>query len=332
MIEVQALSKAYGKKPAVESVSFEVGPGEVFAVVGGRGSGKTTLLRMLATLLRPTSGDAFIGGVSITRQPGDVRPYVGYLPDDFGVYSDMTAGEYLAFFAECYGVVSATRASLVDDLLQLVDLTRRRDQPMDSLSHGMKQRLGIARALVNDPPVLLLDEPTLGMDPRAHLETRELIKELAGMQKAIVLTGKSLLEVRGLAERAVTLSAGKASAAGGLDELAVTAPFRRVIAIRFIGDAGRAMEIAAASEGVIDVELIGPTGLGKPLGMPATSPPQTNLGPAQLVALSQLAAASSVQTLMKDIRCGFTGSYEQANALLSHLLRGGVQVVAFGEV
>lgn len=332
MIDVQALTKSYGKRVAVDAVSFDVSPGEIFAVVGGHCAGKSTLVRMLATLLRPTSGDALIGGVSVVRQPEDVRPYIGYLPDDFGVYSDMTAGEYLSFFAECYGMAAAERAGLTADLLQLVDLTRQRDMQLEALTHGMKQRLGIARMLVNDPSVLLLDEPMHGLDPRAHVESRELLRELVGMDKCIVLTGRSVAAVAGLAHRAAVLQAGKVTAIGPLDELIRAEALRRVIGVRFIGDAERAVGIARDCEGVLDVEVIGASVIGQPLGAPAESGPESRLDPAQLVALSQLASASSVQSLMKDMRCGFAGSYEQANDLLSRLLRGGVQVVAFGEV
>lgn len=304
MIHVSGLTLKSGKTVVLDGVSFEAAAGEVFGVVGNEHSGKTALLRALAGLARPISGQIEIAGVSVSHQPGQTRKLVGYLPSDGGFYPDMTCTEYLAFFAECYGVAPLARPALVRDLLSLVDLQRQASIPIGQMTRAMGQRLGIARILAHDPPALLLDDPTRGMDPRAHLETRELLRELAGMGKTVVVTAQNWAQLNGLASSGMALVAGKVSASGPVAELAAQFAPYRTIAIRALGDTVHALEVIRAHPHVLEAWDAGST--------PAQSP--------------------SAQTMMRDLRVRFTGSYQEANTLLTDLLRTDAQVVAFHEI
>jgi len=183
LVEIHDLVKRYGDLTALKGLNLTVEEGAVFGFVGPNGAGKTTTMRILATLLAPTSGEARVAGHSVTEDRRAVRRAIGYMPDFFGVYGDMKVWEYLDFFAACYEIPVARRGPLVDDLLALVDLAHRADDYVDSLSRGMKQRLCLARTLAHDPQLLILDEPASGLDPRARIEIRELLRELQAMGK-----------------------------------------------------------------------------------------------------------------------------------------------------
>ena len=191
IVHTEGLVKRYDRTLAVAGVDLDIEEGEIFGLVGPNGSGKTTTLRMLATLLEPTAGDAAVAGASVRRNPQDVRRVIGFMPDSFGVYDDMRVWEYLDFFARCYGVPATTRTRIIGDLLELVDLADKRDSYVQGLSRGMQQRLCLAHALVNDPKVLLLDEPASGLDPRARVELRELIRELRTLGKTVLKIGRA---------------------------------------------------------------------------------------------------------------------------------------------
>ena len=219
MIAVDHLQKSFGRQLALDDVSFAVPKGEVFGFVGPNGAGKTTTIRILATLSAPDGGDATVGGVPVSENPAEVRALIGYMPDFFGVYDRLTSGEYLEFYAACHGVPRRRRARVAQELLELVDLTDRRDVAVDTLSRGMKQRLGLARALVHDPQVLLLDEPASGLDPRARVEMKELIRELRRMGKTILISSHILPELEELCTWVGFIDGGKMAAAGPMEEV-----------------------------------------------------------------------------------------------------------------
>ena len=195
MIHTEQLTKQYGDLFAVKELSLKLEEGDIFGFIGPNGSGKTTTMRMLATLLQPTWGEAYVCGYSIYTHPKEIRRMVGFMPDFFGVYDDMSVTEYLEFFAAAYRISGPVRRRRCQELLELVDLAFKRDAPVTSLSRGMTQRLGLARVLLHDPQVLLLDEPASGLDPRARIEIRRLLRQLRQMGKTIMVSSHILPEL-----------------------------------------------------------------------------------------------------------------------------------------
>jgi ABC-2 type transport system ATP-binding protein len=195
VIEAHDLTMKYGELYAVKALELDLKKGDVFGFIGPNGAGKTTTMRILATLLNPTWGEAYVCGYSIYTRPRDIRRLVGYMPDFFGVYDDMKVIEYLEFFAAAYRIKGAARRKVCDDVLGLVDLGYKREALVTSLSRGMTQRLGLARVLLHDPQVLLLDEPASGLDPRARIEIRGLLKELRALGKTIMVSSHILPEL-----------------------------------------------------------------------------------------------------------------------------------------
>src|SRR5579859_2215774 len=253
IIETKNLTKRYGPLVAVDALSLSVEQGAIYGFVGPNGAGKTTTMRMMTTLLRPTSGEAWIAGASITRDPRGVRRAIGYMPDFFGVYDDMKVWEYLDFFAACYEVPEAARPALINDLLELVDLNHRRDAMVDTLSRGMKQRLCLARTLAHDPQILILDEPASGLDPRARIEIRELLLELSRLGKTIFFSTHILADVAEICTQVGIVEAGKLVAQGSLDEMQRRlAPHRR-LHVTLLGQVDAARQALTGREGVLDV-------------------------------------------------------------------------------
>ncbi len=218
-VDVQELKVRYGKLEAVKGISLQIPPGEVFGFIGPNGAGKSSTIRVLATLLPDFLGSAKIMDLSIRSQPQLVREQIGYVPDFFGVYEDLTAREYLHFFAAAYRLPMSRRKAVVDDVLQLTDLTGKIDSQVDALSRGMKQRLSLARVLLHDPAVLLLDEPASGLDPRARIEMRELLKALKEMGKTIIISSHILHELAQLCTRIGIIETGKMVAQGSVAEI-----------------------------------------------------------------------------------------------------------------
>jgi len=214
VIAVENLTKTYGKRTALDHVSFEVPAREIFGFVGPNGAGKTTTLRILAALLEPTEGKAYIDGADVMKDRAKVHSRIGYMPDFFGVYDQLTVAEYLDFYAACYRQPKERRRRIVEDLLALVGLSDRGNQPVDTLSRGLKQRACLARALVHDPAVLLLDEPASGLDPRARVEMREILKELQGMGKTIIISSHILPELTELCTMIGIIDRGQMRATG----------------------------------------------------------------------------------------------------------------------
>jgi len=219
-VRTDGLTKRFGRSTAVAGVQLEIESGEIFGLVGPNGAGKTTTLRMLATLLPPTAGDAEIAGHSVRTDPDVVRNVIGYMPDTFGVYDDMRVWEYLDFFGRCYGMTAARRRQMIGDLLELVDLADKKGDYVQDLSRGMQQRLCLAHALVHDPQVLLLDEPASGLDPRARVELRELLRELRSLGKTILISSHILPELEELCTSVAIIDHGRLLASGRVEDIA----------------------------------------------------------------------------------------------------------------
>lgn len=234
IIELRDLTKQYGALTAVDGLTLSIDEGAVFGFIGPNGAGKTTTMRILTTLLRPTSGEARIAGHSVTSEPEAVRRVIGYMPDFFGVYEDMKVWEYLDFFAACYDVPKATRPAMIDDLLALVELGPKRDAYVETLSRGMKQRLCLARTLTHDPQVLILDEPASGLDPRARIEMRELLRELQKMGKTIFFSSHILSEVDDICTSIGIIENGRLIASGNVAEMMSRLSAHRLVRARFV--------------------------------------------------------------------------------------------------
>ena len=209
MIEARDLTKKYGDLFAIHKIDLKLERGDVFGFIGPNGAGKTTTMRILATLLNPTWGEAYVGGYSIYSKPKEIRRIIGYMPDFFGVYDNMKVIEYLEFFAAAYRIKGPARRKICDEVLELVDLGYKREAFVTSLSRGMTQRLGLARVLLHDPQVLLLDEPASGLDPRARIEIRGLLKELRNMGKTIMVSSHILPELADICNKIGIIEKGE---------------------------------------------------------------------------------------------------------------------------
>ena len=242
LVSVENLVVTYGKTLAVRDLSFAIPKGEVFGFIGPNGAGKTSTIKVLATLLKPTSGRVRVAGLDVVREPHAVRRKIGYMPDFFGVYDDLTASEYLHFFAAAYKIPSAKRRVLIGDVLALTDLTEKHDAPVDGLSRGMKQRLGLARVLLHDPDLLLLDEPASGLDPRARIEMRELLKELQTMGKTIIVSSHILHELAQFCTHIGIVERGQMVANGSLADIYRALSLRRTVHVQL---ANQTPELAA---------------------------------------------------------------------------------------
>lgn len=218
MVEVRDLTKNYGNALAVNQLSLTVNRSDIYGFIGPNGAGKSTTFKILATILKPTSGSVKVNGIDISN--GDsIRSIIGYMPDMFGVYEDMTVHQYLDFFGAAYYIPAATRQKLISDILNLTDLAFKKDALVQSLSRGMQQRLGVARVLIHDPKLLILDEPASGLDPRARVELRELLKELARMGKTILISSHILSELAEMCNRLGIIEQGKLVFEGTREEL-----------------------------------------------------------------------------------------------------------------
>lgn len=247
-IQTEDLTKRYGSLVAVDRLNLSVPEGSIYGLIGPNGAGKTTTFLILSTLLQPTSGSATVFGVKPDDDPLAVRRELGYMPDFFGVYDDVRVSEYLDFFAAAYRIPTQLRKSIVPDLLELVDLSRKRDAFVESLSRGMKQRLGLARSLIHDPRLLILDEPASGLDPRARVEFRELLLELRRMGKTVLISSHILTELGEVCTDVGILEAGRLIAQGEPDDIILGMDQRRAFSVRLLTPADQERAVAILQE------------------------------------------------------------------------------------
>jgi len=246
VVSVRGLTKTYGSLRALNDLNLDVPKGSIYGIIGPNGAGKSTTFGILATLLKPTSGVARVCGADPVKQPRDVRKKLGYMPDVMGVYESLSVGEYIEFHAAAYKIPRNEWSLLVEGLLELVDLDVKRDAMVDSLSRGMKQRLSLARAMVHDPDLLILDEPASGLDPRARVELRQLLSELQRLGKTILISSHILAELQQICTDIAVIEAGRLLASGSPDELISNLGAGRRATVKFLD--GTAAEYPVADE------------------------------------------------------------------------------------
>lgn len=255
MIETVNLTKKYGELVALDNLNLSIDEGVCFGFIGPNGAGKTTTIKILATLLKPTWGEARIDGKVIGYQNALIRPIIGYVPDFMGAYEDMVVLEYLEFFAACYGIHGKKRQQVVRDVLELTDLTYKANSEVNGLSRGMQQRLSVARVLLHDPKVLLMDEPNSGLDPRARIEMRELLKELRRMGKTIIISSHILPELAELCTAVGIIEQGKLVYAGPMSDIMTKAREGTVVQVTVEDRHEQAAELLKAVRGIVRVQL-----------------------------------------------------------------------------
>ncbi len=251
------LTRDFGNTRAVDGISFTFSSSQIVGFIGPNGAGKTTTMRILATLDEPTEGDALIDGHSVVQDPEKTRMLLGYVPDSLPTHRDMTVHEYLDFFARAYGVRSGKRRAALDDIEEFTGLTTIRDKPVAKCSKGMKQRVSLARALVHDPPVLVLDEPAAGLDPRARVELRELLKALAERGKAILISSHILTELSQICDGAAIIERGRLVHAGAVEDLTQLVSQAKV-AIRPVDGVEELRRAVLQMPHVVDATIVGP--------------------------------------------------------------------------
>jgi ABC-2 type transport system ATP-binding protein len=243
MIKTTDLTKKYGEMYAIRGIELDLEEGDLFGFIGPNGAGKTTTMRIIATLLNPTWGEAYVCGHSIYTHPKEIRRLVGYMPDFFGVYDDMKVIEYLEFFAAAYRISGESRRRRCDELLEIVDLDFKRDAYANTLSRGQTQRLGLARVLIHDPQVLLLDEPLSGLDPRARIEMRNLLRRLGGMGKTIVVSSHILPELADICNKVGIIDRGVMSVNAEVADVMRQVSERIVLFIEVAGEPEKAAKL-----------------------------------------------------------------------------------------
>jgi ABC-2 type transport system ATP-binding protein len=299
IVETKDLTRVFGANLALDSLNLQIPQGAVYGFIGPNGAGKTTTMRILTTLLKPTSGQAWVAGHSVGGDQRAVRRVVGFMPDFFGVYDSMKAWEYLEFFAAAYGVPPERRKTMIGELLELVDLSHKRDDYVMGLSRGMKQRLSLARTMAHDPALLILDEPASGLDPRARIELRELLKELRAMGKTIMISSHILSELAEMCSHIGIIERGRLLASGDVATIMRSLQPHRTFEVHLLpgeGDAAQQLESAAA--------LVRPlAGVMEVRALPEATPP----------------------TLHID----YNGDEPGVNALLTALVSGGARLTHF---
>lgn len=292
IVETKDLSRRYGNTTALNGLSVQIPQGAIYGFIGPNGAGKTTTMRILTTLLLPSSGEAYVAGHSVVQEQAAVRRAVGFMPDFFGVYDNTKSWEYLDFFAASYQIPPARRPKLIDDLLGLVDLGHKRDADVMGLSRGMKQRLSLARTMIHDPALLILDEPASGLDPRARVELRELLKELRSLGKTIMISSHILTELAEMCTHIGIVERGNLLASGDVATIMRSLQPHRIFEVHVLGDVTAAAELLHGQPHVLDVRAL-----------PDGAPPQLQLD--------------------------FDGDDHAVSALLARLIQNGVAVTHF---
>jgi len=257
MIETKNLTKNYGNLTAVDDLNLTIQDGDIFGFIGPNGAGKTTTMRILVTLLEPTRGKAIINGLDVRKNGKKVRKMVGYMPDFMGVYDDLKVFEYLEFFAAAFGIERKKRKSIVEGVLELTDLQSKARATVDSLSRGMQQRLGLARVLIHDPKVLILDEPASGLDPRARIEIRELLRELKRMGKTIMISSHILSELEEICDHIGIIEHGRLVFSGTLEEILPRLGIQSKVRVKVADNQDKAVELLSALPQVRQVQALG---------------------------------------------------------------------------
>ncbi|MCA9285322.1 MAG: ABC transporter ATP-binding protein [Phycisphaerales bacterium] len=261
MIETINLTKKYGELTALDNLNLAIEPGACFGFIGPNGAGKTTTIKILATLLKPTWGEARIDGRTVGFQNHLIRPVIGYVPDFMGAYDDMVVTEYLEFFAACYGIHGTQRQQVIGDVLTLTDLSYKSNAEVNGLSRGMKQRLSVARVLLHDPKVLLMDEPASGLDPRARIEMRELLKELRRMGKTIIISSHILHELAELCNAIGIIEQGRLVYSGPVSEIMKQASMGQLVHVVVEDRVDAAAALLRGVKGIKQVDVIENDGL-----------------------------------------------------------------------
>ena len=257
MIEIKKLTRYYGQLAALLDLDLTIEQGDIFGYIGPNGAGKTTTMRILATLLEPTSGFASIDGLDVTKKGKQVRKSVGYMPDFMGVYDDLKVFEYLEFFAAAFGIPFRKRKGIVEGVLELTDLDAKKQFAVDSLSRGMQQRLGLARVLIHDPKVLILDEPASGLDPRARIEIRELLRELKHMGKTIMISSHILSELEEICDNVGIIEHGQLVFSGTMDQIKQHLGLHAKVVVRVASTPDKALELLSTLPEIADVTCEG---------------------------------------------------------------------------
>ena len=256
-VEVKGLRRAFGDTEAVRGLDFSISSGQIMAFVGPNGAGKTTTMRIMATLDEPSTGDVFIDGFSIVEEPEKARAKIGFVPDTLPVHRDLTVEDYLDFFARANGVPAVSRPEVIDGIMAFTNLLGIRNKLMFSLSKGMKQRVSLARALIHDPPFLIMDEPAAGLDPRARVELRELLKVLATQGKAVFISSHILSELSEICTGAVIIEQGRLLRSGSLDTVLDSEKAVRTMVLRVLERKEEAVKDLLESPAIENARLLG---------------------------------------------------------------------------
>ena len=256
VVNTARLRKEFKNCVAVDDVDLQIESGDIYGLIGANGSGKTTILKILATILKPTSGSVHILGYDISRKPEKVRGFIGYLPESFGVYNDLRVWEYMDFFAGAYNIPKKERQNNINDVLELMDLAAIRNLYVKNLSRGMKQRLGIARTIIHDPILLIFDEPACGLDPKARVEIREIIKELGNMGKTIIISSNILSDLTNVCNKIGIMMNGKLIFNGLLNDILSQIGTAFTLEIG-VSDTEKAKEILQQQQKIGDIDIKG---------------------------------------------------------------------------